>query len=279
MPSTPGAEDAVKRKEMLEKDELLLALQGAMELPMVILSFIMLALFLVEITADPPAEWRRVINLAQWAIWVTFVVEFVVKLSLAPSKLRFLKRNWLMGAAIALPVLRVFRLLRAVRALRTAGTLRVIAVGNRTIRKLGILFERRHLQYLLSVVIAVDLLGAAGMYYLERGIPGANITTFGSAVWWASGTLTTVGTELYPLSAEGRVLAIVMMIFGVSVFGYIAGSLASLFVDLDSAARRESEKAEPEGYSQLQEEIHQLEERIAALVHMVPGEHPADHQG
>lgn len=268
----PKAQEALKQKRDLERTTLLIAVENVLQTPMVILSFVMLALFVAELSLSMSPEWHRTINLIQWFIWIVFVLEFAIKIALAPNKPVFLRKNWLTALAVALPVLRVFQVARAARAVKSLGALRVVTVGNRSIHQLGLLLGRRHLGYVLATVAIVTLLGAAGVYFLERSVPNANLRTFGDALWWSAGTITTVGTELYPISAEGRVLAVVVMVFGVSVFGYIAGSLASVFIHVDqrsddeerAATAPETEECSP----QLLEEIRQLQEQVSQLAEL-----------
>lgn len=265
-------QEALKEKRDLERTTLLITIDQMLQIPMVILSFIMLGLFLAELSLALSPGWRRTIDLIEWFIWITFVTEFVVKFAIAPDKLGFLRGNWLTVLAVALPVLRIFQVARAARVVRSLGALRVITVGNRSIRQLGHLLDRRHLQYVLAVVVIVTVLGAAGIYFLERSIPHANIRTFGDGLWWSAGTVTTVGNELYPISAEGRVLAVIVMVFGVSVFGYIAGSLASIFIHVDTRADAEEQAAivpdSDEHSRELLEEIKELQERLAQLTEL-----------
>ncbi len=266
------AQEALKQKRDLERTTLLATLDGMLETPMVILSFIMLGMFLAELSLPLSSDWRRTINLIEWFIWTAFVLEFVLRLAIAPDKLTYLQQNWLMAIAVALPALRMFRVVRAARAVRSLGALRVITVGNRSIRQLGHVLGRRKLQYVLAVVVVVTLLGAAGIFFLERSMPGANIRTYGDALWWSAGTVTTVGSELYPVSAEGRVLAVVIMVFGVSVFGYIAGSLASLFIHVDQASDAEEQAATlpetGECSAKLLQEITELQEQVGRLTEL-----------
>ncbi len=239
--------------------------QGLLEIPMVILSLVMIVVFVIEVSAHVSPGVARVLDLIQWAIWVAFVIEFAVKVALAPDNTQFIKSNWLMVIAIILPAFRIFRIARAAQALRSIGALRVITLGNRTISKLEILFARRRLQYVMAVVAAMSVLSGAGIYYLEKGAPGATIRTLGDGLWFASGIVTTVGTELYPVTAEGRVLSLIGMVFGVSVFGYLAGSLASLFVDIDRADKEEDESVDESQVEALTQEIESLQQRIAEL--------------
>jgi voltage-gated potassium channel len=62
----------------------------------------------------------------------------------------------------------------------------------------------------------------------ERGAPGANITNFGDSVWWACVTLTTVGYgDVYPVTAVGRVLAVILMFGGVAIVGVATATIVS----------------------------------------------------
>lgn len=272
---TTAATDArtvVERKRELEQSELLTSLEGVLELPMLVLSVVFLILFVVDVAAPISPEVRRTISLIQWAIWVAFVIEYAIKLALAPNKPVYLKSNWLATTAIVLPMFRVLRAASAAKAARSLGALRVVTLGNRTIVQLGVLFRRRRLHYLIAVASAVMLLGGVGMYYIERTVRHSNILTVGDGLWWAAGATTTVGTELYPVTAEGRVLALIVMAFGVGVFGYIAASLASLFVHIDRSDEQEEERAsQPDGENNvddLTEQIARLETTIAELTRM-----------
>lgn len=271
--AVPDADEAVKQKRELEKDELLAGLQGLLEFPMAILSFLFLLLFIIEVSVPLPPAWSRTFNVIQWIIWIAFVIELIVKLSLARSKARFLQENVLMVLSVVLPVLRVFRIFRAVKAFRSLGTLRVITLGNRTIRQLGVLFERRRIQYLAAVVAAVTVVSGAGVFYLERGVPNANIVSLSDGLWWAAGAVTTVGTEKFPVTDAARIVAAIVMLFGVSVFGYVAASLATLFIQIDESELRELESvAGPDGDERLvalNEQIERLKEQITILTQAV----------
>jgi voltage-gated potassium channel len=62
----------------------------------------------------------------------------------------------------------------------------------------------------------------------ERYAPGANIKTFGDALWWAFCTVTTVGYGDYtPVTPAGRVVAVSLMMSGVVLVGLIVASFSS----------------------------------------------------
>ncbi|WP_237358201.1 potassium channel family protein [Rathayibacter tritici] len=52
----------------------------------------------------------------------------------------------------------------------------------------------------------------------ERDTPGALITTFDQALWWAFVTITTVGYgDLYPVTGTGRFIAAGIMLGGIAM--------------------------------------------------------------
>jgi voltage-gated potassium channel len=67
----------------------------------------------------------------------------------------------------------------------------------------------------------------------ERAIENSNISNFGEGLWWAFTTVTTVGYgDKFPISTEGRYLAVALMIMGISLVGVITASVAAWFVKM-----------------------------------------------
>lgn len=66
----------------------------------------------------------------------------------------------------------------------------------------------------------------------EENEPGANITNFGDALWWALTTITTVGYgDHYPTTLLGRLVAGGLMVGGIAVLGVVTASVASWLMD------------------------------------------------
>ena len=62
--------------------------------------------------------------------------------------------------------------------------------------------------------------------------PGALIKDIWTAYWWTLATLATVGYgDVYPVTVPGRVIAVVVMIYGVGLFGVITGALATWVIE------------------------------------------------
>ena len=80
---------------------------------------------------------------------------------------------------------------------------------------------------LAAAVFSIIIIGAFGVFLAERGHPGANITQYSDAVWWAVVTIATVGYgDYYPVTAVGRIIAIFMMISGVGIFALMVATFA-----------------------------------------------------
>jgi voltage-gated potassium channel len=74
--------------------------------------------------------------------------------------------------------------------------------------------------------------------------PASNIkggfASYGDALWWTAMLLTTIGTDYWPHTAEGRILCLMLSVYAFAVWGYITASLASFFLGQDSRATRAS---------------------------------------
>ena len=157
-----------------DRSEILEQLESWLETPMLVLGLAWLALLVVELTRGLSPFLEAVGT----TIWVIFVLDFLLRLALAPDRSTYLRRNWLTLLSLALPALRVFRALRALRALRAARAARglrlakVVASVNRGMRALGRAMSRRGFGYVTALTFVVLVGGAAGMYAFERDVPG-----------------------------------------------------------------------------------------------------------
>jgi voltage-gated potassium channel len=260
-----------------ERDDLLQQLDDLLEGPMTVLAVGWLVLVVVELTAGL-SPFLSAVNVA---IWGAFVVHFLVELALAPRKRAYLRRNWLTVLSLLLPALRVLRfarVLRVVRAARGTRLLRVVGGANRGMRTLGRVMGRRGLGYVLALTALVCLLGAAGIYAFEREVPGGPITSYGVALWWTAMTLTTMGADFFPTTPEGRLLCLLLAIYGFTVFGYVTAAVASFFVARD-AEDGDGEVAGAASIDALRAEIAALSRKLDARAEaprVVGGSPPMD---
>jgi len=101
------------------------------------------------------------------------------------------------------------------------------------------------------------------MYAFERDVPGG-LADFGSALWWTTMLLTTIGSDYWPRTPEGRLLCLLLSLYSLAVLGYITATLATYFVGRDAEAA-EGEIAGTESIERMRLEIAALREEIRAL--------------
>ena len=258
-----GTQDE-KAVERAERWQLLGTLDRLLKAPLVVLSFVWLGILVIEFAGGSDQR----LEVLFYAIWAVFIGEVVIDLVIAPDRLAYLRANWLKVAALLVPALRVLRVFTALRFLRAAGAIRSLSLVrlltslNRGMGALASTLDRARFGYVVVLTILVVVVGAAGMLLFERpGDPavGDGLTNYGDALWWTAMVMTTIGTDYFPVTAEGRLLAWGLSVFAIGVFSYVTATMASHFLGLGNARSRE---VRDEG---LRLELAELRAQMAAL--------------
>ncbi len=238
-----------------------------LELPMLMLSFVWLGLFVVELI------WglTPLLDAIGIVIWGVFILEFVLRLVLAPRKISYLKTNWLTAISLLLPALRAVRFVRLLRVLQTTRAvrglrlLRVLTRTNRSMQLLAENFKRRGFGYVVLLTTIATFSGAAGMYAFEQEAPNApGFSSYGNALWWTAMLMTTMGSDYVPQTVEGRILFFLLALYAFAAFGYVTATLATFFIGQDA----DDDKAEIVGaksINALRDEIIALRDEIKSL--------------
>jgi voltage-gated potassium channel len=259
--NTPSTEENLEQ----ERYELLQRLEDWLETPMLVLAFVWLALLVGELLLGENLAFEVVGTV----IWIIFIVHFVVEYALAPHKAAYLKNNWLTALSLVVPALRIFRIFRVARLLRLARVgrglrlFRVVSSLNRGMRALRATLERRGFGYVILLTVLVVFAGAAGMFAFENQVSGG-LDNYGEAVWWTAMIMTTLGSDYWPQTLEGRVLAYLLALYAFAIFGYVTATLATFFVGRD-AESSEAELAGADELAALREEIRALREEVRSL--------------
>jgi voltage-gated potassium channel len=226
--ATEGKDAAIERWDTLRQ------LDEWLRVPMIVLSLAWLAIVITELTVGG----SDLLEVFGTGIWIVFIAEFLIRIMIAPDRIRFLRRNWLTVVALLVPALRLFRglsILRAARALRGARLVRIVGTANRSMKTLKATLARRRFGYVLVLTALVILLGAAGMLSFEPAeeVEGG-FTSYGDALWWTAMLVSTIGSAFWPVTMEGRLLSFLLSLYGLAVFGYITASFASFFIGRDA---------------------------------------------
>ena len=223
-------------KEELQKEriDLLSQINELLDFPLILLSILWLILIVVEFVYGLSLRLQTVVTV----IWGIFIADFFIELYIAPKKKVYLKENWLVALALFLPALRIlrlfsgFRVLRVTIFVRSLNLARILSSFNRSIRTVRQAMRQRGLEYVLLLTTFITVIGAAGMYSFER--PGLN--SYGDAFWWTAMIMTTIGSDYWPKTAEGRILAFLLSVYAFAIFGYITAALASLLIGKEKEA-------------------------------------------
>lgn len=240
-----------------ERWRTLIQLDSWLRGPMLLLSLLWLLVVVTELTLGD----TRLLATVGTVIWIAFLLEFALRFTLAPGKRVFLKKNWLTVLALAVPALRLFRalsVLRAARALRGFRLVRIVGTANRSMNALRAALRRRQFGYVAALTLLVVGLGSAGMLSFEpAGEAEGGFTSYGHAMWWTGMLVASIGTDYWPVTTEGRVLAALLALYGLAVFGYITATFASFFIGRDAE--------EPSGPVAGSAELAAIREELRAL--------------
>jgi voltage-gated potassium channel len=209
-----------------QRRELQQRLTDWLDVPLTVLALVMLGLLVLQLTTPLSPVWAARVTQVETSIWVVFIAVFALELSLAPSKLAYLRQNWLTALSVVLPALRAVRILRVARVLRGLSLLRLMTTLNRGTRALEHVLRKGQLTYVLAAAALVTLTAAAGALYFERDAPSASIRTAGEALWWAATIITTINSPLEAVTLEGRIIAFMLRIFGLAFSGYLTAIIA-----------------------------------------------------
>jgi voltage-gated potassium channel len=230
--------------------------------PMLALSLIWLIIVVVELTGLRSG----LLEIFGTAIWVIFIAEFLLRFIIAPQKAKFLRNNVLTIVALVVPAFRLFRVFAAFRAagaLRGMRLVRVVGTANRSMNALRNTLSRRGFGYVLGLTVLVAILGAAGMLSFEpAGEVQGGFGGYWDALWWTSMLISTMGSGFWPVTTEGRILTLLVSVYGFAVFGYITATFASFFIGRDADAA-DAEVAGTKDLLALRDEIAALREELA----------------
>lgn len=185
--------------------------ERATHIPLIVVGGVFLVTYsLYVLIPDLSPGWTSVFVGTLALVWVVFLADYLIRLFVSPRGTRaaFARHNAIDLLSVLLPVFRAFRIVGLVRDIpyfraRSAQSIRLEVVAFAT--GYAVLFV---------YFLALATLDA------ERTAPGATITSFGDAVWWACVTLATVGYgDTYPVTVPGRIYAVILMMGGIVIVG------------------------------------------------------------
>jgi voltage-gated potassium channel len=226
----------MESKKSNEIDETL----GYFNIIILVLTIYVLGALLVETFCVLPTETAKLLDFIDKAICLIFFIDFSVRFFKAENKLKFMRWGWI-DLVSSIPVVNYFR---AGRLLRLIRLLRIIRAFRSSKQLVNHVFKNKAKGAFTSVSIFAVLLiifSAIAILQVENTKEG-NIKSAEDAIWWAYVTITTVGYgDKFPVTTEGRLIAVVLMTAGVGLFGTFTAYASSWFVE-DNGKKIESKE-------------------------------------
>lgn len=194
---------------------------------------IVFALIVVaEAFIRPRGAMGTAVTVAGWVLWAVFVAEFGARLVIAPSKTRFLKKNWWQAVFLAFPFLRLLRVMRAARLARAG---RLVSSSLRAGRTAASTLTGR-IGWLAGVTMIVVL--ATSQFLFEFG----GYESYGEALY-DSAMAAVTGAEMEGDSTLTRIFGVGLAVYSVVVFASMAAALGAFFMEQRTG---DPDEAEPE---------------------------------
>lgn len=222
--------------------------------PLLVLAVAFAVAYAVPIVApDASPAVHRACTHAEWVVWAAFAADYLVRLTLSPSRKAFVRGHWLDLAAVLVPMIQPLRLLRLVSTLLLVG------------RRARMAPQIRLTTYVAGAVVGLLMFGSLAVLSVERDAPGGNIKSLGDALWWSVTTMTTVGYgDHSPTTGLGRLLAVGLMLSGIALLGVVTANIAAWFI---SRFERDDqvERAQTAAIAELAREVRALRAEVARL--------------
>ncbi len=178
---------------------------------MVALSLAVVPIYVAQALASDAGVWAtRSLAMARLGIQITMGLDVAIRTYLAPSRVAFLASHKLDLIAILAPPVRAAREIVGLRSILARP-----GVGR------------------FSLFGGAVLGGCALVVYAsEHDREGASIQSLADAFWWAIVTTTTVGYgDEVPITDQGRLMAVILMLLGVALLAVLTAHIAAYFVD------------------------------------------------
>lgn len=158
----------------------------------------------------------------QFWVCVVFIIDFFVEMVYAEKKWRYFKHRFLF-LLLSIPVLNIINLMdiklgadaiyfvRFIPLARGALALAIVIsyISNNAVTSLFMSY--------LTIMIFIAYFCSLIFYQREAGV-NPQVTSYWEALWWAAMNMSTVGCNISPVTASGKIVAVILPITGMVIF-------------------------------------------------------------
>jgi len=190
--------------------------------------------FSVETLPDLTPSTRAILSLIETFCVVIFTIEYLLRISVADQKLKFIFSFYglidliailpfYIASGIDLRAVRMFRMFRVFRAFK----LFRFSSAIERFRQAFNLIKAELILFFVATMFVIYL-AAVGIYYFENVAQPELFKSVFHSLWWAVTTLTTVGYgEIYPITVGGKLFTFVILMVGLGIVAVPSGLLAA----------------------------------------------------
>lgn len=190
------------------------------------LSVVSIIILVCLFVLDNNTEIYKLLNIYDFAICVYFMYEFLSVFKKSESKLKYLFKEggWidLLSAIPSIEFLRVGRFVKIFRLFRIFKSFKLL--------KSFITQKENKFSLFGLIYLFVFIIFPIIILIIEGGVDNSNIKTAEDALWWTYVSITTVGYgDFYPVTSLGKIIASILILFGVGLFGIVTSYFSNKF--------------------------------------------------
>lgn len=155
----------------------------------------------------------------QYGIASLFLIDFIYRFSTAENKKAFMKTGWV-DLILCIPFY--------------PATWMVVATTLRSLKTiLEFVLIKIDSAFTSMMILGASLVTFSTISILQfETVENASIKTAWDAIWWSICTITTVGYgDKFPVTDGGKIVACILMVCGIGLFGTLIGYFSSFFTD------------------------------------------------
>ena len=223
---------------------------------MAFLSLTIATILIVQLTLKLGYNSEIILTNIAYIIWTIFVIDFVIRFFISTDKKIFIKNN-IIDLISIIPFHTFFILLsnlgvfhlgsKYIILLKLVMVLRIVAIVKRSNSNFYRFMRTNNFSYTLFIALIIIFLSSIAMSYFEKW-------NIGDSLWWSIVTVTTVGYGyICPKTFSGRIVASILMIFGIGFIGSLTSTLSTYFIKKENIRHHHHKKKN--NYSILEDSI------------------------
>ncbi|GAB6169717.1 potassium channel family protein [Clostridium carnis] len=190
-------------------------------------------ILIIDITIEMPPTVKESFYYIDLIIWFIFLLDYIVRLIFSDNRFIFIINNFL-DLAIIIPTNIYFKaflylgindFLNAVLLFKICKLIRLMCLVAKFRKNIKKVSKINKFNYMIILTTIVIIMGAVVISLLEN-------MSLGDALWWSFVTFTTVGYgDILLTTSVGRIVAVLLMIFGIGFIGITTSTLAAYIIN------------------------------------------------